>query len=79
VEEKDMNLEPEEDTEAHVNQGMHHEPDEAVNAGREDDGDDVEGHVNYGVNQGVNLEPADAVNLAHDDEDDDVEGHVNLA
>jgi hypothetical protein len=77
VEEKDVHLEPEEeDTEAHVNQGMHYEPKEAVNVGREDegDGDDVEGHVNMGVNIGA---PDDAVNVGRED-DDDVEGHVNI-
>jgi hypothetical protein len=71
VEEKDVHLEPEEDTEAHV----HHanlEPDEAVNA-RQDEGDDVEGHVNQAVNQAVNQ------GVHHrEDEGDDVEGHVNL-
>jgi hypothetical protein len=70
VEEKDMHLEPEEekDTEAHV----HHanlEPDEAVNARQDEEGDDVEGHVNQAVNQGVHH---------REDEGDDVEGHVNL-
>jgi hypothetical protein len=51
------------------------EPADAVNQAQ-DEGEDVEGHVNLGANLGA---PADAVNLAHDDEDDDVEGHVNLA
>jgi len=73
VEEKDMNLEPEEDTEGHVHQ-VNVEPDEAVNAGREDESDEVEGHVNLAVN----LEAADAVQIAREDEDDDVEGHVNI-
>jgi hypothetical protein len=71
VEEKDMQLEPDEDVEGHVNAGVNAEA-EAVNA-RQDEGDDVEGHVQYGVNAAP-----EAVNAAHDDEDDDdVEGHVN--
>jgi hypothetical protein len=80
VEEKDAHLEPqEEDTEAHVQHGMNpFEPEEAVNAGREDEGDDVEGHMNYGVNQGVN-QAADAVQVGREDDEDDVEGHVNHA
>jgi len=74
VEEKDMNLEPDEekDVEGHVNYGVNlGQPDDAVNLGREDEGDDVEGHVNLG-------QPDDAVNLGREDEGDDVEGHVNL-
>jgi hypothetical protein len=69
VEEKDMNLEPDEekDVEGHVQYGVNQE----VQLGREDEGedDDVEGHVNYGVNQ--------EVQLGREDEGDDVEGHVN--
>jgi hypothetical protein len=71
VEEKDMNLEPDEDVQAHQNQ-VNLEADEKGVHHREDEGEDVEGHVHHRVNQA-----ADAVNLAHDDEDDDVEGHVN--
>jgi hypothetical protein len=75
VEEKDMNQEKDvhteaEDTEAHVQQA-NLEPDEAVNA-RQDEGEDVEGHLNQGVNTA-----ADAVQVGREDEGDDVEGHLN--
>jgi hypothetical protein len=77
VEEKDMQLEPEADVQAHQQLGQNAANLEADEKGvhhREDEGEDVEGHVQYAVN----AEPAaDAVNAAHDDEDDDVEGHVN--
>ena len=69
-----MPLEPDEDVQAHQTLGVGQtlEADEKGGHHREDEDEDVEGHVQYGVN----LE-ADAVNLAQDDEGDDVEGHVN--
>ena len=71
-----MNLEPDEDVQAHQqlgqNAGVHTEAEEAVHTAADDE--DVEGHVHYGSDAGMNQ----GVNLAHDDEDDDVEGHVNL-
>jgi hypothetical protein len=69
VEEKDLNLEPDEekDVEGHV-QYANLDREEKENLRQEDEGDDVEGHVHHGVNQAVNQ---------RQDEGDDVEGHVN--